>query len=65
MRCDVIAEGIVAAAQEIDIKVPVVVRLQGTNVDIGKKILAESGLSLISEDDLAKAAQKAVEVSQS
>lgn len=62
MRCDVIAEGVVAAAKEIDIKVPVVVRLQGTNVDIGKKILQESGLALISEDDLAQAAQRVVEL---
>ncbi len=62
MRCDVIAEGVVAAAKEVHIKVPVVVRLQGTNVELGKKILEESGLDLISEDDLAKAAQKVVEV---
>jgi len=64
MRCDVIAEGIVAAAKEVHIKVPVVVRLQGTNVELGKKILAESGLTLISEDNLAIAAQKVVEISQ-
>jgi succinyl-CoA synthetase beta subunit len=63
MRCDVIAQGIVTAAREIKIQVPVVVRLRGTNVDQGKKILAESGLDLISEDNLAKAAQKVVEVS--
>jgi len=62
MRCDVIAEGVVAAAKQIDIQVPVVVRLQGTNVELGKKILAESGLALVSEDDLAKAAQKVVEL---
>ncbi len=64
MRCDVIAEGVVAAAKEIHIKVPVVVRLQGTNVDQGKKILDESGLDLHSEDDLAKAAQHVVEAIQ-
>ncbi|MBI2340985.1 MAG: ADP-forming succinate--CoA ligase subunit beta [Deltaproteobacteria bacterium] len=60
MRCDIIANGIVAAAREVHIKVPVVIRLQGTNVDIGKNILRNSGLALISEDDLAKAAQKVV-----
>jgi len=60
MRCDIIAAGIVAAAKEVHIKVPVVVRLQGTNVELGKKILAESGLQLISEDDLAVAAQRVV-----
>ena len=60
MRCDVIAEGVVAAAKEVHIKVPVVVRLQGTNVELGKKILAESKLSLISIDDLSQAAERAV-----
>jgi len=62
MRCDVIAEGIVKAAKEIHMEDPVVVRLQGTNVDLGKKILNESGLALISEDDLAQAARKVVEL---
>ncbi|OGQ68602.1 MAG: succinate--CoA ligase subunit beta [Deltaproteobacteria bacterium RIFCSPLOWO2_12_FULL_50_11] len=64
MKCDVIAQGVVAAAREMHIRVPVVVRLQGTNVDIGKKILEESGLALISEDDLAKAAEKVVQVAR-
>src|SRR3989338_5326631 len=64
MKCDVIAQGVVAAAREMHIRVPVVVRLQGTNVDIGKKILEESGLALISEDDLAKAAEKVVKVAR-
>jgi succinyl-CoA synthetase beta subunit len=58
MRCDIIAEGVVAAAREMDIKVPLVVRLEGTNVELGKKILNESGLKIIPADDLADAAQK-------
>ena len=60
MRCDVIAEGVVAAACEVDLRVPLVVRLEGTNVDQGKKILSESGLPIISADDLGDAAQKVV-----
>jgi len=58
MRCDVIAEGIVAAAREVSLQVPLVVRLEGTNVKLGKKILADSGLPILSADDLADAAQK-------
>ncbi len=60
MRCDVIAEGVVAAAREVNLNVPLVVRLEGTNVDLGKRILSESGLSIIPADDLADAAQKVV-----
>jgi len=60
MKCDIIAEGIVAAAKEISLKVPLVVRLEGTNVELGKKILAESGLPIVSGNDLADAAQKIV-----
>ncbi len=60
MKCDVIAEGVVAAAREVHLKVPLVVRLEGTNVDLGKKILAESGLPIISASDMADAAQKVV-----
>lgn len=60
MRCDVIAEGIVASAKEVDLDVPLVVRLEGTNVDKGKKILADSGLPILSADNLADAAEKAV-----
>src|SRR5512133_1329340 len=60
MRCDVIAEGVIAAAREVSLNVPLVVRLEGTNVDLGKKILAESGLPIISGNDMADAAQKAV-----
>ena len=60
MRCDIIAEGIVAAAREIDIKVPLVVRLEGTNVEEGKRILADSGLAIVPADDLGDAARKIV-----
>ena len=60
MRCDIIAEGIVAAAREIDIKVPLVVRLEGTNVEQGKRILADSGLAIVPANDLGDAARKIV-----
>ncbi|GAB4360325.1 MAG: ADP-forming succinate--CoA ligase subunit beta [Kiloniellaceae bacterium] len=60
MRCDVIAEGVVAAAREVKLHVPLVVRLEGTNVELGKKILADSGLPIISADNLADAAEKVV-----
>jgi succinyl-CoA synthetase beta subunit len=60
MRCDVIAEGVIAAVKEVGLKVPLVVRLEGTNVELGKKIVSESGLNVISADDLDDAAQKIV-----
>ena len=60
MRCDVIAEGVVAAAREVSLHVPLVVRLEGTNVDLGKNILADSGLPIVSADDLGDAAEKVV-----
>jgi succinyl-CoA synthetase beta subunit len=60
MRCDVIAEGVVAAAREVDLTVPLVVRLEGTNVDLGKKILRDSGLPILSANHLADAAEKVV-----
>ena len=60
MKCDVIAEGVVAAAKEVHLTVPLVVRLEGTNVDLGKRILAESGLPIISGSNMADAAAKAV-----
>jgi succinyl-CoA synthetase beta subunit len=60
MKCDVIAAGVVAAARQVSLKVPLVVRLEGTNVDLGKKILAESGLPIISGNNMADAAQKVV-----
>ena len=58
MRCDIIAEGVIAAAREMAITVPLVVRLEGTNVELGKKILKASGLNIIPADDLADAAKK-------
>ena len=60
MRCDVIAEGVVAAARETQLAVPLVVRLAGTNVELGQKILSESGLTIIPADDLDDAAEKIV-----
>lgn len=60
MRCDVIAEGLVAAAKEIDLKVPLVVRLEGTNVEIGREILANSGVAITAATTMADAAEKAV-----
>jgi succinyl-CoA synthetase beta subunit len=60
MKCDTIATGVVAAAKEVSLKVPLIVRLEGTNVELGKKILAESGLPIISASDMGDAAQKAV-----
>src|SRR3984885_89015 len=59
-RCDVIAEGVVAAAREVNLHVPLVVRLEGTNVELGRKILSQSGLPIIAAGDFADAAQKAV-----
>lgn len=64
MKCDIIAEGVVAAAKALDIKVPLIVRLEGTNVSLGKKILNESGLSIIAADDLGDAAKKAVKAAK-
>ena len=64
MRCDIIAEGIIAAAKEVSLAVPLVVRLEGTNVELGKKILAESGLPIVSGDNLADAARKIVDATQ-
>jgi succinyl-CoA synthetase beta subunit len=60
MKCDVIAEGVIAASKEVGLKVPLVVRLEGTNVELGKKILKESGLNITPADNLADAAKKAV-----
>jgi succinyl-CoA synthetase beta subunit len=60
MKCDVIAAGVVAAVKEVGLEVPLVVRLEGTNVELGKKILGESGLNVIPADDLDDAAQKIV-----
>jgi succinyl-CoA synthetase beta subunit len=60
MRCDIIAEGVIAAVKEVGLQVPLVVRLEGTNVDLGKQILRESGLNVIAADDLADGAEKIV-----
>ena len=64
MKCDIIAAGIIAAAKELALQVPLVVRLEGTNVSLGKKMLGESGLKIIAADDLADAAQKVVEAAK-
>jgi succinyl-CoA synthetase beta subunit len=61
MRCDIIAEGIVTAVREVGVTIPVVVRLEGTNVDLGKQKLQESGLAIVTADDLTDAAKRAVE----
>jgi succinyl-CoA synthetase beta subunit len=60
MKCDVIAEGVVAAVKEVGLKVPLVVRLEGTNVERGKQIIRESGLNVLPADNLDDAAQKIV-----
>ncbi|MCA8910782.1 MAG: succinate--CoA ligase subunit beta, partial [Planctomycetes bacterium] len=60
MKCDVIAQGVIAAAKEVDLTVPVVVRLEGTNVEKGRKLLDESGLKIQSATDLTDAAKKVV-----
>ncbi len=64
MKCDVIADGVVAAVKEVGLQVPLVVRLEGTNVELGKKIIAESGLNVTSAHDLDDAAQKIVKAVQ-
>jgi len=64
MRCDVIAEGVVAASRAVGLKVPLVVRMKGTNEDLGKKILAESGLPIITADTMAEAAQRVVDATK-
>jgi succinyl-CoA synthetase beta subunit len=60
VRCDLIAEGIISAVKEVGVSVPVVVRLEGTNVDKGRELLASSGLDIIAAEDLTDAAKKAV-----
>ena len=60
MKCDTIATGVVAAAREVKLSIPLVVRMKGTNEDLGKKILRDSGLPIISADNMAEAAQKVV-----
>jgi succinyl-CoA synthetase beta subunit len=60
MRCDVIAEGVIAATKAVGLKVPLVVRMKGTNEELGRKMIAESGLPIITANDMAEAAQKVV-----
>jgi hypothetical protein len=60
MKCDVIAQGIIYAAKTVRLRVPIVVRLEGTNMEAGKQLIAEAGLRVIAADDLADAAKKAV-----
>jgi succinyl-CoA synthetase beta subunit len=60
MRCDTIAEGVIAAAREVQLSVPLVVRMKGTNEELGRRMLAESGLPIIPADDMADAARKIV-----
>jgi succinyl-CoA synthetase beta subunit len=60
MKCDVIADGVVAAVKQVGLKVPLVVRLEGTNVEQGKKIIRDSGLNVVPADNLDDAAQKIV-----
>ena len=59
MKCDVIAEGVIAATKEVGLKIPLIVRLEGTNVELGKELINKSGLDIIAADDLDDAAQKA------
>ncbi len=61
MKCDTIAQGIIQAAKEVKLAVPLVVRLEGTNVELGKRLLRESGVRLVTADDLDDAAKKAVQ----
>ena len=65
MKCDVIADGIIAAAKSLGVKVPLVVRLEGTNVALGKKMLKDSGYEIIAANDLGDAAKKVVEAAKS
>ena len=64
MRCDTIANGVVQAVRDVGLKVPLVVRLEGTNVELGKKILNESGLKIVAAADMADGAKKAVELAK-
>ena len=64
MRCDTIAEGVITAVQEVGLEVPLVVRLEGTNVELGKQILDESGLNVVSASDMKDGAQKIVELTR-
>ena len=65
VRCDMIAEGIIGAVQEVGLQVPLVVRLEGTNVELGKKLLSESGLNVVAAADMADGAQKIIALAKS
>ena len=60
MRCDLIAEGVIGAVEEVGVQVPVVVRLEGNNAELGREVLANSGLNIIAADSLSSAAEKVV-----
>lgn len=62
MKCDIIAKGVITAAKEVGLAVPLVVRLEGTNVELGKKLLNESGLNIVAADSMADGAQKIVKL---
>jgi len=62
MKCDVIAEGVIEAAKEVGLQVPLVVRLEGTNVERGKALLKESGINIVAADSMAEGAKKIVEL---
>ena len=64
MKCDTIAQGVIAAVKEVGLKAPLVVRLEGTNVELGRKMLAESGLNITSATDMADGAQKVVKAAK-
>ena len=64
VRCDLIAEGIIAAVQEVGVSIPVVVRLEGTNVEKGRELLVKSGLSIVAATDLTKAAEQAIQLAK-
>ena len=64
VRCDLIADGIIGAVQEVGVKIPVVVRLEGNNADVGSKILAESGLNIIAANSLTEAAETVVKAAE-
>jgi succinyl-CoA synthetase beta subunit len=64
MKCDTIAQGVITAVKEVGLKVPLVVRLEGTNVELGKKMLADSGLNIIAAQDMADGAQKVVKAAK-
>jgi len=65
LRCDRLAEGVITAVKKLGLKMPVVVRMEGTNVELGKKMLAESGLNFASADDMGSGAARAVELARS